>query len=131
MRAIGQVNTTGFDVNPLGIEWLKSRDAWRSPYDFPVDSITCWDSLEHIAEPHKLLCSVNNFVFISIPIFRDSMHALTSKHYKPREHYWYFTHNGLIETMNGEGFALIHSTNEESVIGREDIHSYCFQRVRV
>ncbi len=39
----------GYDVNPVGVQWLKLRGRWIDLYTadaFPA--LTFWDSLEHI-----------------------------------------------------------------------------------
>jgi hypothetical protein len=122
-------NTFGFDVNPFTIEDLHARGKFRSPYTGPVKHLTCWDSLEHEPDPCRLLKQVTGFVFISIPIFRDVDHARHSKHFRPDEHWWYFSARGLIEWMDRQGFIVREFTDMESrYCGREDIGTFVFQR---
>lgn len=119
----------GFDVNPQALDWLHTQQRFRDPYAVPVDAITCWDSLEHIPDPDALIAQVRKFVFVSLPIFEDAEHCLRSRHYKPGEHIWYFTHGGIIQWFADRGFDLISSSDIESRLGRDGIRSYAFKRV--
>lgn len=87
-----------------------------------------WDSLEHIADPAALLARVRQWLFVSMPIYRDREHCLASKHFKPGEHIWYFTDAGFIRWASGLGFDLRERNRIESSIGREDVVSYSFRR---
>lgn len=130
IEARGTARTKGYDINPAGVVWLKDRGLYVDLYASEgVDAITCWDSLEHIPEPHKLLSRVKRYVFVSIPIFEGPDHVLASKHYRKDEHLWYFTHGGLIRWMAGYGFGLIESDDGETKAGREGIGTFVFKRV--
>jgi hypothetical protein len=59
---------------------------------------------------------------------RDAEHALRSKHFRPTEHYWYFSRDGLVFAMKGCGFALVAESNVETELGREDIGTFAFRR---
>lgn len=123
----------GFDVNLTGVDWLQARGLYKSPYTLKskemVDAITCWDSLEHIRYFDLLLEKISKLVFVSTPIYSGPDHVLKSKHFRPREHYWYFTHSGLIHCFDELGFELIHHDQNETTLGREDIGSYVFRRL--
>lgn len=121
-------HTRGYDVNPCAIDWLKTQGAYCDPYSEPVDAVCFWDSLEHIHDPAPLLANVRRLVFMSLPIFEGPEHVLRSKHYKPDEHCFYFTNNGLQRFMSGFGFELIHDDQREQSAGREDIGTYVFKR---
>lgn len=119
----------GYDINPCGVSWLKERNIFFDPYDHNVvENICFWDTLEHVIDPINILNKVNNFVFMSIPIFDDLYSVLASKHFKPNEHFWYFTHDGLIQFMNHNGFLLEEYCNMEQDAGRQGIKTYVFQR---
>lgn len=120
----------GYDINPAGIAWLKERGAFRDPYAREVDGACCWDSLEHMPDPAAFLARIRWRLLVSLPIFRDAEHALRSKHYKPGEHLWYWTERGLLWFMAMHGWDLVESNDNETWIGREDIRSYAFARVR-
>lgn len=120
-------NAYGFDINPSAVTWLKSVNKYKEPCQ--IDCLTFWDSLEHIHNPTELLEKANKFVFISTPIYDDKAHILRSKHFRPDEHCWYFTKDGLIRFMSNFGFYCIEYSNIETEIGREDIGSFVFKRI--
>jgi hypothetical protein len=119
----------GYDVSPQAEEWLERRGRWFDPYDrrFPV--ATFWDSLEHIPDPEPILSNVARWAFVAMPIYRDVQHVVQSKHFRPGEHCWYFTRDGLIGFMAEYGFECVLHDTRESLLGREDIHSFAFKRV--
>jgi hypothetical protein len=120
--------TYGYDVNPIGIEWLEQRMLLVDPYLVSFDAMTLWDVLEHIPDFQSLLANVRDWLFLSLPIFRDAEHALRSKHFRPDEHCWYFTRDGLVTAMNMCGFALVSESAVETDLGREDIGTFAFRR---
>jgi hypothetical protein len=122
--------TKGYDVNPVGVAWLKARGLFVDPYAKPVDVVTTWDALEHILDPAPLLANVRRWVFVSLPIFHNVAHVMGSKHYKPSEHAWYFTDSGFRSFMAALGWRCVEVNDEETQIGREDIKSYAFRRAR-
>jgi hypothetical protein len=120
--------TYGYDVNPAGIRWLKERNLFCKPYGKPFHAMTMWDVLEHIWDYPALLENVRKWLFISLPIFSDVHHVLRSKHFRPTEHYWYFTRDGLVRAMGGCGFDLMSESMVETELGREDIGTFAFRR---
>lgn len=127
-RFVGQIGCYGFDVNDKAIQWLSEQRRLRDPYADGCLAITCWDSLEHIQDPEELVNKVDEFVFVSMPIYKDQADCLKSKHYKPGEHLWYFTEGGLIAYMRKLGFDCLLVDDIESRIGREGITSFVFRR---
>ena len=121
--------TFGYDVNPMAIKWLLERNLWWDPYAVDPEAISCWDSLEHISRPEALVRCVKSMIFISIPIFADPEHVMRSKHYRPDEHFWYFTRDGLINWMRRYGFSLVEENRMETNLGREDIGTFVFKRI--
>jgi hypothetical protein len=119
----------GYDVNPCGIEWLQARRLYADPYAGSFEVATMWDVLEHMPDYPRLLANVRQWLFLSLPIFRNALHVLASKHYKPKEHCWYFTSEGLVFAMRQCGFALVEESTIETELGREDIGSFAFKRV--
>ena len=119
-------NAYGFDINPKAIEWLKGVGKYKEPE--PIDAMTFWDSLEHIHNPTQLLDNIKKIVFISTPIYDDKDHVLRSKHFRPDEHCWYFTKDGLIDFMANFGFYMVEYSDIETELGREDIGSFVFKR---
>lgn len=120
-------STWGFDINPRAVAWLGERgwlvDPWQG-----CASASFWDSLEHLADPAALLARVRKWVFVSLPIFRDAQHVLASKHFKPGEHVWYFTHDGFVRWMASQGWVCAGTSEVESELGREDIETFAFYR---
>ena len=49
-----------------------------------------------------------------------------SKHYRPNEHYYYFTSYGLINYMKDSDFDLIKLDDFETKAGREEILTFVF-----
>lgn len=118
----------GCDVNPEAVEWLGAYGLAADPY-IGCAAISCWDSLEHIPEPEELIERVENYVFVSMPIYKSAADCLKSKHYKPGEHIWYWTDCGLRNWFARLGFECVEMNQIESDLGREGISSYAFRRV--
>ena len=125
-----QIPTYGYDINPAGVAWLKKRDLWLDPRESEVGSASFWDVVEHIADPGAILKNVTHQVFMSTPLFTDAEHVLRSKHFRPDEHCWYWTRDGLLWWMGKHGFDCVEHGTPESLIGREDIHTFVFNRRR-
>lgn len=123
-------NTLGYDINPSGIEWLKERKAFVDISVGEFDAVAFWDSLEHIQEPLDIVGRVRKWMFVSIPIFRDCEHLLTSHHYRKDEHYWYFTEFGFVSFVGSAGFELVERNEMETELGRDSIMSFAFRRIR-
>lgn len=122
----------GFDINPVGVRWLRQEGLYRDPYaEMPaVGGLTFWDAIEHIPEPSKLLSLMRPgmYAFISIPIFSDLTRLKRSKHYKPNEHYYYYTVGGMVCFMVDNGFVLVEMSDQETRAGREDILTFVFRK---
>jgi len=123
--------TYGYDINAAGIAWLKARMLWLNVpiHNEPIRAMSLWDVLEHIDDFPAVLDKVSDWLFLSLPIFRDADHVLRSKHYRKDEHFWYFTRRGLINVMADLGFELIIESDMEIKAGREDIGAFAFKRV--
>jgi hypothetical protein len=120
--------TFGYDVNRAGETWLLERGLWFDPYQEQCDAASLWDALEHVQDFARLLRRVRQFLFVSLPIFRDPEHVLESRHFRPDEHFWYFTRAGLISILDSLGWECVETNLHESAIGREDIESFAFRR---
>jgi hypothetical protein len=120
----------GYDINPVAVRWLRQSGIYRDPYtEMPkVDGLTFWDVMEHIPNPTSLLSKIRSgmYVFVSIPIFTDLTRIKKSKHYKPNEHYYYYTSGGLIKYMTDSGFKIVEMSDQETRAGREDILTFVF-----
>ena len=127
-------NCIGFDVCPKAIYQLKRTEQFFNPYNGAgawkdIKGITFFDSLEHMEWPELIFSNITDqFVFVSIPIFRDAEHVVGSKHFKKEEHFLYFTDQGFINYMKSYGFEPLEKRDDEIRCGREDIYTYVFQR---
>jgi hypothetical protein len=131
-RQIRRGWTWGYDVNPVAIDWIKRRSSWRDPYEAPVTAVSLWDVLEHIPNPARLLGNVHRWVFMSCPIWRGDVEAGPDpswRHYKPAEHCWYWTRDGLTRWFAAHGFVCRYAGWDETELGRLDVGSFAFERV--
>ena len=122
----------GYDINPAGAAWLRDRGLYADPYRaFPdVDGVTLWDCFEHLPEPAEFLALVpaGAYLFLSLPVFDDLGRFRQSKHFRPDEHYWYWTAWGLKKFLGCQGFALVEEGDGEVRAGRESIGTFVFRR---
>jgi hypothetical protein len=125
----------GFDINPVAKKWLEERGLWCNPYEGDkleeIDGVTFWDALEHIPNPTLLLNRIREgqYAFVSLPIFReDFTDLLKSKHFKPNEHYYYWTERGLKTYMQEQGFEFLEWNDDEVRAGREGITTFVFRK---
>jgi hypothetical protein len=116
----------GTDVNPIAIQWLKDNNMLAENLS-EFSAISMWDVIEHIDDPTELLSSITDIV-LSTPVYADLPSCLKSKHFKPDEHIWYFTDSGVEHFMSLFGFTLRGKSDFETVLGRESILSYYFQK---
>ncbi len=126
-RFVVESGGKGFDVNEEAVQWLKSRNAYSDPYK-GVAAITCWDSLEHVPDPEALVRSVGEWVFVSMPVYKDQADCLKSKHFKPGEHLHYWSVRGLVGWFAKMNFGCVEINERESELGREGITSFAFRR---
>ncbi|WP_311185520.1 methyltransferase domain-containing protein [Pseudomonas aeruginosa] len=126
-RFVVESGGKGFDVNEDAVRWLKSRNAYADPYK-GVAAITCWDSLEHVPDPEALVRSVGEWVFVSMPVYKDQADCLKSKHFKPGEHLHYWSIRGLVGWFAKMNFGCVEINERESELGREGITSFAFRR---
>lgn len=124
----------GYDVNPAAIDWLAEQRRWRDPYAHRLDDIDvvcCWDSLEHMADPDALLRRLPRGVglCVSLPVFDGLDQVRASKHYRPDEHFTYWTPAGLISYLAWFGYALRSYGTPEVACGREAIGTFAFVRI--
>lgn len=119
----------GCDINPAGIAYLIERGqlaTFEAPRSFDV--VTFWDSLEHIRDPRPALAAAAHVAIVSIPIFTDAADAVTSKHFRPDEHFWYFTRHAFTVFAEQEGFEVVDILATEVAIGREGIETFVLKR---
>lgn len=126
-RFVQESGGYGFDVCEAAVKWLGKN--FVDPYKQKVSSVTCWDSLEHIPEPEKLLAQVKDWLFVSLPVCDTQAEWLQSRHFKPAEHIHYWSAQGLIAWCAEQGFECVEMNRVESDLGREGIMSFAFKRV--
>lgn len=119
----------GYDVSEAAKAWLHSRFWWLDPYTTPVEVATFWDSLEHIPDPSAILANVTRWAFVSMPIYTGPDHVLRSRHFRPDEHFWYWTREGFLRWMGERGWRCREHNTAETLLGREDIETFAFVRV--
>jgi len=122
--------TYGFDINEKAVAWLKSQNLYSDDLT-KFNAFTFWDVLEHVPEPDETYFKYMKsgaFLFTSLPIFDDLSKIRMSKHYRPNEHYYYWTGDGFVGWMNLYGFKLLECSDEETRAGRESILSFAFRR---
>lgn len=129
-RFVQESGGFGFDVCEEAVKWLGKNyvDPYASP-ERSLPSVTCWDSLEHIPEPEKLLAQVKNWLFVSLPVCDSQAEWLESRHFKPAEHLHYWSLQGFIGWCAGQGFECVEVNKVETELGREGIVSFAFKRV--
>tara|TARA_R110002096_G_scaffold186882_1_gene366029 strand:+ start:1673 stop:2332 length:660 start_codon:yes stop_codon:yes gene_type:complete len=125
----GHGRTTGYDVSGFGMKWLDGNELWSNPYSDSPYAISCWDSLEHIRDCMRLINQVKRWVFISIPIFDGVKSIRDSRHFKPHEHWWYFTNYSIMAMFGELGFVMRDRSEFEVECGREGVVTYAFERV--
>ncbi len=123
----------GYDVNPTAVEMLLSNDTFFNPYEQPLDRfslITFFDSLEHIENPEILLSRIHSGanVIVSIPVVYGYEDIKRSKHFRPDEHYHYFTLDGFKAYMADQGFDWLIVDTGEIECGRQDIYTFVFSK---
>lgn len=124
-----RAHTYGFDINPRAVEWLKDRDLWRDDFE-SFTAFTFWDVLEHVPDPAVYLDRIHrgSYLFACLPVFSDLGKIRESKHYRPDEHYYYWTKQGFIDWLGLYGFRLLETRDFETRAGRENILSFAFRR---
>lgn len=94
------------------------------------DLITFWDVLEHIKKLKSLrpVLKLATHVAVTVPIKPSKLALKGWKHYKPGEHYHYFSVKTLKDWFDSEGFEFIKGDWPEEECGiREDIFSALFR----
>ena len=77
------MKSVGFDISPKAVAWslkhFKVNNRVASIYDIPrdiegpFDAVTCWDTIEHLADPLMALMQLRNvikpngYLFLSTP----------------------------------------------------------------
>jgi len=119
----------GFDVMPRAVEQLK-RDGLYAANVALFDVVTMWDAIEHMEHPQHFLDWVKPgaALLVSVPIFGDIARVRESRHYRPGEHLYYFTRDGLVAWLARHEFRLLDESDHEIRAGRESIGAFAFRR---
>lgn len=86
------------------------------------DVITFWDSLEHLENPLTMLMDARmvlkpgGMVFISTPNIWPTIDAISSHHYKPGEHVYYFNMVSLHKMLDLARFSPMFFNYDESEV---------------
>lgn len=122
-------NTFGFDINAKAEAWLKSEGKWSDRFEL-FRAFTFWDVIEHVPTPDDYFRRMTNgsLFFTCLPIFGDLNRVRESKHYRPNEHYYYWTEKGFVEWMALHSFVIVARRDFETAAGRENIVTFAFQR---
>lgn len=122
-------NTFGYDINQAAVDWLKSVNRWTDKFA-AFDAFTFWDVLEHVEHPESYFSRIPHgaWLFTAIPVFDDLRTIRSSKHYRPDEHFYYFTERGFTDWMGLHGFRLVERADYETRAGRDSILSFAFHR---
>ena len=114
---------------PVGQELYCYDPYFKCDYGFlqvDIDTITFWDSFEHIRRISMIPLIGARQIFISLPIIEEGARLYHWKHYIPDEHIWCFTHRALTRLLGKWGYEFVIRKDFEIVLGREDIWSYLF-----
>jgi SAM-dependent methyltransferase len=125
--SLGQCKLLGADINPAAITYLEELGQLGSIED-GADVMCFWDSLEHFRDPRVPLRTCRKLALVSLPTFTSAEQAVTSKHFKPEEHFWYFTPWAFRQFADQEGFDVIDQRETETVLGREGISTFVLRR---
>jgi len=126
-----RLNTYGSDINPEAIEWLKKHGLHRTEIE-KFRAFTMWDVIEHVEEPAAYLNRMvqGSYLFLSVPIFENLSEIRKSKHYRPGEHLYYFTHKGLVGWLLEYGFMFVEYSSAEIDAGRDSVGQFVFRKVK-
>lgn len=94
-----------YDVNPsCGF----TDRLWEGGAGAPFDVLTMWDSIEHVPAFYNEIRDINApWLFISTPnleAFTDAV--VLEKHYRPREHIYYFDRHSLGVILEDLGYRI-------------------------
>jgi hypothetical protein len=123
-------NCFGYDVCKKAVDWLRENDLFLSPYNGDLSQIECvtfFDSFEHIDDLDLIMSRVKSKkIIISIPVFTSRSNAVSSRHFRPNEHFHYFSINALMAYMRSHDQRCIWVSDYESELGRDSIITFCF-----
>ena len=104
----------GFDINPFS----NFCDVSVLLYHHII--VTFWDTLEHLADPIKIIKGLSpKIVFVSTPCYDDFINGkienlINWHHYYPGEHVHYFNETSVIALLNRCGYDVFYKSFQES-----------------
>lgn len=128
--------TPFYNKDEVNYSWDKYTEGFT---EFDLDKfkesevLLLFDVLEHIYDPESFLLTIpQNKCIITIPIVPgNTLKSLEDvknwKHYKPGEHFWYFTLNGFETFINKINWRIVYSGQDECP-PRSDIYSFIIER---
>lgn len=119
----------GFDIIPEAVVRLVKAELYADDPD-GFDAVTMWDSLEHMEDPGAFLRRIpkGKTLLVSVPMIDDLRRVRSSKHFKPGEHFYYWTRFGFVDWMRLYGFRGLEMSAHEMVAGRQDVMAFSFKR---
>ncbi|MCK4307109.1 adenylyltransferase/cytidyltransferase family protein [candidate division WOR-3 bacterium] len=117
---------TGVEVDTYDIAPWPQTGILHDHYDL----ITFWDVFEHIRDLDSLipLFGKARNIAMTIPILPKGKKLKEWKHYKPGEHFHYFSKDSIVSVMDQYGFKKVKEGWPEVDCGiRENIYSILFQ----
>lgn len=123
------MDCAGYEVIPAAAAWLKKEHVYAEDVS-EFDALCLWDVLEHLEEPGRVIGRVRPgaMLFVSLPVFPQLKTIRASRHYRPGEHLYYFTANGLAAWLRRYGYWLAGTSDHEVRAGRDSIGAYAFER---
>jgi hypothetical protein len=92
--------TYGYDINP--------HAGFINIPNFTFNTVTFWDSLEHIPQFYAVLQKLNpEWLFITCPNLESVKGSIKNwKHYRPKEHLYYFDKYSLEVILESLGYKV-------------------------
>jgi len=120
-RPVG-IEVDTFDINPY-----PQTGILHEVYDL----ITFWDVMEHFEDLEEFFKKIDasgaKYVALTIPVMKEGLDLMSWKHYKPGEHFHYFSEEELIKVFKDKNFRVVRSGFPECP-PREDILSVLLKK---
>jgi SAM-dependent methyltransferase len=119
-------DASGFDISPQAVAWgqqhFRVRNRTASIYELPsdlgtpFDVVTCWDVIEHLADPlaalHQLyaVTKPGGYLFLSTPDSDSFVARLLGRRWyylDPVQHVTLFTQDDLRQALDRTGFQVL------------------------
>lgn len=117
------------EAKPRRVDTFSYDPYFKCNFEFfsaNLDTVTFWDSFEHITRLGIVPLLNSRQLILSIPILREGVDLFSWKHFRPGEHIWYFSESALLSLFERWNYGLKDVSTFETSLGRVDINSYCF-----